>query len=305
MNARPRARAVGHARRRTAPVRRRSAGLTPARAGALLVMIAAAAAIYGMTSSPVFGLERLQVSGGTLTSEDAVRSALGPAAEPRVNLVTLDTAALGARLEQVPTVASADVSVGLPGTLAVRVTDLTPILVWQVADHRLLVDVDGRVIDVLGAGDPLPDAALPVVVDKRASAAALGLGSILDPIDLDAARRLASLRPADVGSAAGSLAVTVDDTDGFTVVPTPSGWVAVFGFYTPSQRTTDMIPGQVRLLRSLLAGREAGVARVVLASAADGTYVPRATPKASGSPAAGASAAAPGSPAAASPSPSP
>jgi hypothetical protein len=40
-----------------------------------------------------------------------------------------------------------------------------------------------------------------------------------------------------------------------------------------------MIPGLVRLLKSLLAGREAGVARIVLASETDGTYVPRATPK--------------------------
>ena len=52
----------------------------------------------------------------------------------------------------------------------------------------------------------------------------------------------------------------------------------MFGFYTPSLRTTDLIPGQVRLLRSLLAGREATIKRVVLASQTDGTYVPRATP---------------------------
>ena len=291
MTARPRARPVGHARRRTAPVRRRSAGLTPTRAAALLVMMATAAAVYGLTSSPVFGLDRLQVTGGTLTSEDAIRAALRLGTDPRVNLVTIDTGVLEARLEQVPTVAAADVSIGLPGTLAVRVTDRTPILAWQVGDRRLLVDVDGRVIDDRGADAPPADPTLPVVVDKRASAAALAVGSVLDPIDLDAARRLASLRPADIGSAAASLAVSVDDSDGFTVAPTPAGWVAVFGYYTPSQRTTDMIPGQVRLLASLLAGREAAVARVVLASATDGTYVPRATPKpsAAGSPPAGGS----------------
>jgi hypothetical protein len=43
-----------------------------------------------------------------------------------------------------------------------------------------------------------------------------------------------------------------------------------------------MIPDQVRLLRSLLAGREAEVQRVILASGTDGTYTPRA--KASSSP---------------------
>jgi cell division septal protein FtsQ len=297
MNARPLARPVGHARRRTRPVRRRSAGLSPTRAAAILVMLACAAGVYGLTSSPVFGLERLRIEGATLTSEATVRATLGLSSAAGVNLVTLDTSVLAGRLEQVPTIARADVSVGLPGTLLVSVTDRTAILIWAVGDRRLLVDVDGHIIDELAASDPLPDPTLPLVVDQRASAAALGLGGTLDAVDLDAARRLASLRPADVGSTATSLAVVVDDADGFIVRPTGAGWSAVFGFYTPSQRTTDMIPGQVRLLRSLLAGREDAVGRVTLASTTDGTYIPRATPK----PSPGASA----GPGTASPSPAP
>ena len=54
----------------------------------------------------------------------------------------------------------------------------------------------------------------------------------------------------------------------------------MFGFYTPSLRTTELIPGQVRLLRSLLDGREPHVDRVILATETDGTYTPRATPEA-------------------------
>ena len=49
----------------------------------------------------------------------------------------------------------------------------------------------------------------------------------------------------------------------------------MFGFYTPTLRTTDLIPGQVRLLRSMLAGREDDVLRVILADDRSGTYVPR------------------------------
>ena len=58
-----------------------------------------------------------------------------------------------------------------------------------------------------------------------------------------------------------------------------ASWTAVFGFYTPTLRTTELIPGQVRLLRSLLAGRETSVARVVLADDESGTYIPIETPK--------------------------
>jgi hypothetical protein len=54
----------------------------------------------------------------------------------------------------------------------------------------------------------------------------------------------------------------------------------VFGFYSPATRSPEMIPAQVRLLKSLLFGREPDLLRIVLASGTDGTYVPRATPKA-------------------------
>ena len=40
--------------------------------------------------------------------------------------------------------------------------------------------------------------------------------------------------------------------DGFVIRADPQGWLAIFGFYTPSLRTPELIPGQVRLLRSLL-----------------------------------------------------
>jgi len=53
---------------------------------------------------------------------------------------------------------------------------------------------------------------------------------------------------------------------------------AIFGFYTPTLRRTDLIAGQVRLLASLLAkAGETTVSSVLLATDLDGTYVPRAS----------------------------
>ena len=87
----------------------------------------------------------------------------------------------------------------------------------------------------------------------------------------------------DVGSAAERLQVRVTDENGFVVRADPQGWIAIFGFYTPSLRTPELIPGQVRLLRSLLIGREPLIQRIVLASETDGTYVPKPTPRPSAS----------------------
>lgn len=299
MTGRPPVRPVGHVRRRTPTVRRRSAGLTATRAGAALAMVAAGLAVYGLASSPVFGLDRVTTTGVALTDDALVRAALEV---PRgTNLMTLDTATLAAQLETLPTVRDAAVTAALPGTLDVRLTERRPILAWAVGERRFLADVEGRLIAevapdvelprladdgtvVTGAGAAAKGEALPLLVDARASGTALEVGDRLQPTLLDAARRIGALTPSDVGSDAPALTVSIDDTDGFVLRPSAGGWTAVFGFYTPSLRSPEMVPGQVRLLRSLLSDREDALARVVLASETDGTFVALPSPEPSATP---------------------
>jgi hypothetical protein len=153
------------------------------------------------------------------------------------------------------------------------------VLAWQVRDRRYVADAEGVIFAEIDASAPLP-AGVAIVNDRRQEAlTAYEIGGRLDAVDLDVATRLGSLLPAHLESSAPELRVAITNADGF-VVTTPDGWTAVFGFYSPSTRPTDIVPGQVRLLRSLLAGREAEVRRVVLASETDGTYVPRTTPRA-------------------------
>ncbi len=241
--------------RRSRQVRRASAGLSPVRAGAALVMLATAAAIYGVGASSAFDYRSVQVTGAQLTDPAVIESTLALARGQ--NLFALATGPLVAALEGLPTVRSAQVEVRLPGTLAVTVDERVPVMVWQVGDRRYLADADGTLFGLMPAHPPADVAKLPVIDDLRLSAADLDVGKRLDPVDLDAATRLASLVPGDVGSSAVSLSVSVSDENGFVLGTKPGTWSAVFGFYTPSLRTTDMIPGQVRLLRSLLTGREA------------------------------------------------
>ena len=261
---------VGHARR-TRPVRRASARLSPVRAGAALAMLAAAGAIYGVGASTAFRYSTLHLSGIRYTDEQQIRELL--AVPDDVNLFALETDPLEARLEALPTVEQAAVSVRLPGTLAVEVAERKPILVWQIRDRAYLVDRDGWLFAELGRS-PRPDAAaLPRVADARPGVVPYGVGSRLEPIDLDVATRLGSLRPADVGSAAEGLSITLTDEHGFVVRAVPDAWSAIFGFYTPSLRTPEIIPGQVRLLRSLLLEQgERNVVTVTLASDTDGTF---------------------------------
>jgi hypothetical protein len=246
------------------------------RAGAILAMLLSAAAIYGVANSPAFAYTATTVEGAAYTDQAAVIAALEGARGS--NLFSLVTRPYEDKIRELPTVRSVDVGIRLPDTVGVTVRERTPILVWRVGERRYLVDGEGRLFARLPEVPPEGAAALPVVEDRRAASVGLAVGRTLDRVDLDAATRLGSLLPADIGSAAKRLAVLVTDANGFTVRSQPASWEAIFGFYTPTLRTPELIPGQVRLLRSLLIGREPLVERVILASETDGTYIPKATP---------------------------
>lgn len=250
----------------------------------MLAMLLCAAAIYGVANSSAFAYAELELEGATFTDRGDVLAALDTAQGE--NLFILSTRPLAAALAEIPTVRDASVSVRLPDTLVVRLEEREAILVWKVGDLRFLVDGDGTLFARVGDDAAAAAKALPVIDDRRSIASALSVGRPIDPVDLDAATRLASLVPSDVGSSAESLTVQVTDQSGFVVRAEPTGWAAVFGYYTPSLRTPELIPGQVRLLRSLLIGREHLIERVVLASETDGTYIPRPTPKATPKPSA-------------------
>ena len=179
--------------RRSRQVRRASAGLSPVRAGAALVMLVTAAAIYGVGASSAFDYRSIQVTGAQLTDPAVIESTLADARGE--NLFALSTRPLVAALDALPTVRSAQVDVRLPGTLAVAIDERVPVMVWPVGERRYLADADGTLFALMPAHPPAEVANLPVVDDQRSSAADLDVGRSLDPVDLDAATRLAALDP--------------------------------------------------------------------------------------------------------------
>jgi hypothetical protein len=263
--------------RRTRRIRRSSAGLTRARAGAILAILLSAGTVYGLASTSAFGYSRLRIEGTAVTPEAAIRERLG--LEKGTNLFTLRTEPLEDQLQEIPAVAAAEISIALPDTVTVIIDERRPLLVWRSGERRWLVDGTGFLFAEIGAEPPETIGELPVISDDRAASQSLRVGRSIDPVDLDAATRLASLTPAEVGSAAAGLSAGVTDDNGFVLSSVPKSWVAVFGFYGLSVRTPDLIPGQVQLLRSLLAqAGEPTVALVILADDRDGTYIPKESP---------------------------
>ena len=268
--------------RRQPRVRRASAGLSPTRAAAILAMLVAAGAIYGLSATAAFGFDRLEVTGAALTDEAAVRTAVG--LEPGTNLVGLATGPIADRLRILPTIHDVRIAVGLPDVLQVNLAERRPILVWAVGDRRYAVDDAGLLFADVTLDPSGTTQGIPVVSDERSSAAGLRVASSLDPIDLDAATRLGSIVPAQVGSHAAAFRVHVSDERGFTISSGRGGWVAVFGFYGRNARTPALIPGQVQLLAGLLANREDIVESVILADDREGTFIAKPTPRPSATP---------------------
>jgi hypothetical protein len=234
-------------------------------------------ALYGAGASDAFGFDRVEMSGLRWTDASAAETLID--VERGTNLFTIQTGPIEARLASLPPVASARVEVRLPDTLLVRVTERVAVLVWRLPDgRRLLVDRTGAAFVELAPEDSAP-AGMPIINDGREEiVSTLEVGGSVPAVDLDAAARLASITPSNLDSHADELTVSISDANGFVIRSRPNGWIAIFGFYTPNPRTTALIPGQVRLLRSLLSGREDEVERVILADDRNGTFIPRATP---------------------------
>lgn len=260
---------IGRGAHRPTPlIRRASAGPVAGRVLAGLVLVASAAALYGMTASPAFRLRDggVVVRGADFTDEATVLAAIGLDGGARPNLFTLDTARLAANLLALPAVDSdradaASVHVALPDRLVVDVHERVPILVWQSGDRRLLVDVHGVVVSELG---PDTQSELPLIEDERAASAELAIGDRIAATDMEVARRIAALTPSFLGSTASSLETRITEKEGFVLHAQPKSWRAVFGIYAPTLRGPDLVEAQAQCLSSVLAGQEATISVVYL-----------------------------------------
>ena len=177
-----------------------------------------------------------------------------------------------------PMVSSVRVSAGLPDGIQIRVREKTLLMRWQIGDRIYAVSEGGELLGDTAALALGPNAAValsvaPLLYDDRMPSPLPTVGR-LTATELDVATRLASLNAADLGSAATTLTLRLLGDFGFAVEAAGPGitWSAVFGIYSATIRPTSMIPGQVRLLRSLLAGRESQIGWVILADDQAGTY---------------------------------
>jgi hypothetical protein len=165
----------------------------------LAVLLAASALLYDLASSPTFNLAQVSVVGNRLmaTSDLELAAAAGSA-----NMFWLRRSELVQRLERLPPIESARVSLELPDHLLIEVKEREPVVIWLSGETPFLVDAEGLVLAARPAPNLGPNGALgpsgqrisqPLLVIRDRAGQNLAPGSRVDGEAVRAALRLEPL----------------------------------------------------------------------------------------------------------------
>jgi cell division protein FtsQ len=120
------------------------------------------------------GIDQVALSGQRFTPDSDIFEAVDlPNAR---SLLTFDSAAARARIEELPWIETASINRVFPGSLDIRVTERTPIALWQRGDRAFLIDATGRVLSGVKPGS---NVALPRVTGDGAPAQAQQLFELM------------------------------------------------------------------------------------------------------------------------------
>jgi cell division septal protein FtsQ len=125
-----------------------------------------------------YRIESATLSGNTRIPAHTVFAAAGVHGK---RIFTVDTAAAAERIEALPDVDQAKVTVRFPSSVHIEVIETAPVLLWHCNSGTWAVDGVGRVVSV-----PPDSRGLPIISDQSDSVA--GPGDQIEPAVLDAGR---------------------------------------------------------------------------------------------------------------------
>lgn len=198
----------------------------------LVVVVTVAGTAWVLARSPLLDVDDVVVEGAVQTPTEEVLAAVG--ARPGDQLLDVDVDAARARLEALPWVADASVSVDWPSAVRVSVRERVPAaLGWRADGTGWLVDAEGRVLGPARGGETLVAIEGVEVGDP---------GGMLDPAASEALALVGQLPPG-VASRLEAVAVTpAGHLDGRTRTEPP----AAVWFGPPAD-----LPAKVATLQTL------------------------------------------------------
>lgn len=182
-------------------------------------------------TSPTFQVQQVTIEG---TQNRVLVQNIQRMGEQDQNIFLLDTQALTARIDTLPTVASVDVAKQLPNHLTITVVERIPVLLWQTKQGSYSVDKSGVVI--APASETAGAAHLPTVVDMRSGTALQRVqpGVRLNTTDIAFAIQVSAQLPQLLRGSSFTLRYSGAASDGegdngSFVVASSSGWLAYLG----------------------------------------------------------------------------
>jgi hypothetical protein len=228
----------------------------PGRIAAAVLSAVLITGLLALVNGPWLRVGRVAWAGERFTPDTQLKRVL--ASLDGTALLTVDAAAVAARIQRLPAVSRATVEALLPDAVQVHIVEKEATFVWQTSAFRLVGVADGTLIGQLAPEADLPSdlAALPLIDDRRAQSRRLVVGDRIDPSSLAAALRLSGVEPAALGSTAADLAVRLTDNDGFLLVSAQPSWQADFGLYPNSDfgepaALQQRVEAQVTAVRTL------------------------------------------------------
>jgi hypothetical protein len=234
-------------------------------------LVALTALLYWMLTDDSFRVSEENVTfRGLAHADEAEVRALLSDIDRGPNVFRVRASDIVEELSTLTEVDAASAVVTLPADVSVTLDERDPVFIWSDDAVSWLVDEEGMLFAPVepdeaeaAAGADADEAAggdsrerLPVVVDARLPEEPPTEGTYLSPLDLAAMRQLLALDAELLGSRARELELRVDDADGYVLEGRDVGWKALFGHYTLTLQSPDLIPAQVQCLRWLLDKRE-------------------------------------------------
>jgi hypothetical protein len=228
----------------------------PGRIAAAVLSAVLITGLLALVNGPWLRVGRVAWAGERFTPDTQLKRVL--ASLDGTALLTLDAAALAAKIQRLPAVSRASVEAVIPDAVQVHIVEKEAAFVWQTSAFRFVGVADGTLIGRLAPEADLPPdlAALPLIDDSRARSRRLVVGDRIDPSSVAAALRLSGVEPAALGSTATDLAVRLTDNDGFLLVSAQPSWQADFGLYPNSDfgepaALEQRVDAQVTAVRTL------------------------------------------------------
>jgi len=196
-------------------------------------------ALLFLLAQPAFLPRQLRISGLSHVREAEVRQAL--ALPHDRNIFFLSQAGLERRVEALPWVRTAGVTIALPGQVTVRVSEWQPNAVLQVGEATYYVNDRGVVLD------PAPEARGLTVIDRPDLGRVRSGDQAIAPDLLTMVRQMQAAFPA--AFAVSLTAFELDQRDVLTA-HTDRGWAIIFGEMTTPEQRASLEP-KLAALRAL------------------------------------------------------